>query len=533
MIQKLLVSIVILSMCISCAQYASPTGGKKDEIPPKVVSSKPVNKSLNFGSKEIELVFDELIESTNLQQELLITPKPEGLWTVKNKGYSVVLKFDTLFKSNTTYTFNFRNGIKDLSEKNPASNLKYIFSTGSKIDSMAYSGTVLYLMRNKPAENITVGLFDLRDTFKLKSSKPYYFIKTDTSGLFNLENLRDGNYKVIAFNDRNNNSMYDDKNEEIAFKSDTLKLFKPIANEIFKVAMFDKKAPKVQKNTSKGEEHLVTFDENLKSYTVSFKNKTDSIPYSYKDKIITFYNVKKNDKDSVFTKIIAIDSSDNQLEYEARFKFREADKKKKERFVTMNIQPSTGNDMNWPLKYEIFFDKPILTEFLNKIKIKMDSTIKDSINIKDVVWNINKTKLTITKPLKKGTELSLMVEKGAFINVMGDSSSKMNIKNLIINEEDYGLLNGKVIGQKGKQKILQLIDENEVLTKEIIVNENFEFKLIKEGTYFVRVIIDEDKNGKWSRGDLEKNLQPESVFFSPVIKIKSNFEINNFDIELK
>lgn len=533
MLKKYLILIVITIVCINCAQYVAPTGGIKDEIPPKIITTKPANKTLNFNQKEIILNFDELIETTNLQQELLITPKPDGLMTVKNKGKSVILKFDTLFKENTTYTFNFRNGIKDLSEKNPATNLKYIFSTGNKIDSLIYSGKVKYLLRNLPASEMTIGLFDLKDSFKLKTSKPYYFIKTDTSGLFNLENIRNGNYKVIVYADRNNNLIYDDKNEEVAFKIDTLKLDKSVLDETFKVALFDKKAPKVQKSISKSQEYVITLDESLKNIKVEFQNKSDSIPYIFKEKNIIFFNSKNNDKDSVYVKILAKDSSDNELNHEAKFRFREPEKKKKEKFVEMNIQPSTGNDIAIPIKYEINFDKPINIENYQKMTINIDSTIKDTVQKNNIIWSSNKTKLTIQTKYKVGKIVTLNLEKGAFINIYGDSSSKFQVKNPVLNEEDYGILTGKVIGFNTDKKIIQLINESEQIVKEIISNEKFEFKTIKEGTYFVRIIIDSDQDGKWSRGDLEKLKQGESVFFSPNIKIKSNFEINDFNIELK
>ena len=48
---------------------------------------------------------------------------------------------DTL-KLNTTYTFNFGNAVEDHNEGNKLENFKYIFSTGTYIDSLTTSGNI-------------------------------------------------------------------------------------------------------------------------------------------------------------------------------------------------------------------------------------------------------------------------------------------------------------------------------------------------------------------------------------------------------
>ncbi|WP_394996296.1 Ig-like domain-containing protein, partial [Emticicia sp.] len=133
-INKSLTLIIAYSMLVSCAQFVPPTGGKKDEVAPKLIKSNPPNEQKNYKGKEFELIFDELIDATSLRQELLIVPEPEGTYDIKQKSNSVILKFDKPFKDSTTYTFNFRKGINDLNERNEARNLKIVFSTGNNID---------------------------------------------------------------------------------------------------------------------------------------------------------------------------------------------------------------------------------------------------------------------------------------------------------------------------------------------------------------------------------------------------------------
>jgi len=57
--------IIIIALAIivySCANKAGgPTGGPKDETPPRVLKSTPINGALNFKKKEIQIIFDENI----------------------------------------------------------------------------------------------------------------------------------------------------------------------------------------------------------------------------------------------------------------------------------------------------------------------------------------------------------------------------------------------------------------------------------------------------------------------------------------
>ena len=188
----------------SCAQMASPPGGKKDTLAPKILSSSPLHKSKNFKGKKIELTFSEYVNVRNLNQELLITPSV-GTYETKLRPTGLSLLLDSALKENTTYTFNFRNAIEDMSERNVGKNIKLVFSTSENIDSLSIQGKVKSLQLNKAVENVLVALYPFTDTLRIDKTKPYYFTKTDTSGLYVLENIAAGKYYMAAFQDLNNN----------------------------------------------------------------------------------------------------------------------------------------------------------------------------------------------------------------------------------------------------------------------------------------------------------------------------------------
>ena len=91
----------------------------------------PTARQLNYNGKTVELEFDEYVNSENLQQKITITPQDSNTFVVKSLPLGIRLNFDKPFLPNTTYTIDFADGIKDITERNIAKNTKIVFSTGS------------------------------------------------------------------------------------------------------------------------------------------------------------------------------------------------------------------------------------------------------------------------------------------------------------------------------------------------------------------------------------------------------------------
>jgi hypothetical protein len=75
--------------------------------------------------------------------------------------------------------------------------------------------------------------------------------------------------------------------------------------------------------------------------------------------------------------------------------------------------------------------------------------------------------------------------------------------------------------------IVQLLDRSEKVVKEIITdNGTAEFFYLKPETYYLRLIVDNNKNGKWDTGDFEKNIQPEEVYyFSEKLECRAKWDL--------
>ena len=227
---------------IRCANIVSPTGGPKDIVPPVVLLATPENQSTNFQGKVINITFDEYVTLNNPNNNILISPPLEENPDYKLNGKSLIIKFKEPLKSETTYSINFGESIKDLHEGNIFKDYSYVFSTGENIDSLTLEGQLLQAIDHKPSADFFVMLYcNENDTISLDSLpylvKPYYVTKSDKEGKFKFSGLKENDYLVFALKDENSNMRFDLPNENIAFLDS---LVKPIHNSQFIMILLNK-----------------------------------------------------------------------------------------------------------------------------------------------------------------------------------------------------------------------------------------------------------------------------------------------------
>ena len=163
LLSNLVLLIVIGLLFAQCANRGTPSGGEKDITPPVIIKSEPENFSTNFTAKEIKIYFDEYIKIKDLQKQLIISPpmntEPEITPLGSASKYITIKIFDTL-QPNTTYAFNFGESIIDNNESNPYPYYRYVFSTGTYIDSLQVKGRVEDALNQKPEEFVSVMLYE-------------------------------------------------------------------------------------------------------------------------------------------------------------------------------------------------------------------------------------------------------------------------------------------------------------------------------------------------------------------------------------
>jgi len=525
----------------SCANEVHPTGGPRDTIPPYLIHSIPETQSLNYTKNIIFLEFNEFIKADKLNSQLLITPTVASKYKVKVGPKKIQIKFedDRPFLENTTYTFNFQNSIKDLTEGNIWENPKIVFSTGNYIDSLYIKGRVVELMTAKPAKKYIVSIYSHSDTLNALTGKPMYFTMTGEDGSFLLENLVSDTFKIYAFNDKNNNLIIDPSDEAYAFLPNPIALdssvddieLKALNLNISDIRLISARPIRtyfdITYNKSLIDYKLTPIDNNVNLYS----NLVDS------NKKIRIYNtgtitdslqVEAFAKDSVYN--IAIDT--------IVVKFTESRLPPEK--LQHKVSPERNSQVHRDLTVDISFNKPIVSVNYDSLLIIYDSISHKKLTEENLLFNKSYDQLKIiteiSHPSEENKEFTFYAAAGAFISAEGDSSSTINQIYKIIDPINFGSIHGSIF-TKHDNFIIQLLRSDFKVFREIKNQRSFSFDLVPPGSYLIRILIDSNLDGEWGGGNILKNEPPEEVVFyldekkqPQTISLKANWEINDIQI---
>ena len=526
-----LVAIAANFLLIRCANIQPPTGGPKDIIPPQVKKTIPSDKTINYKGNTVEIQFNEDI--TQFGEELIITPyysKKLDIHVIHNK---VKIEFEQL-DSNTTYTINFREQVKDFTEKNALVNYTFTFSTGPYLDSLSVKGQVMDLMTNQPVSGGIISLYRLSDTSKVSKDKPYYLSETDKKGNFSINNAKAGDYRIYALKDANNTINFDNPGDLIDF--DTIHLSKNIKDLNFKVSKIDTTSPKLIHETNLTENTFVLrFSEGVKDFKLIYKDKKFKTLLSDDARDLKIYNEKNLPQDDSIPMIVfAEDSLGNSDSLKFKIVFEKGlkgnkDTKKKEEVNAQIINKVLPTDKSFPPDTTNI--KIYLKDLWTHIHLDSLSYIEDSIPVKltskEIIENKELGLLEIKKPNKAKDSILLILKKSLFITINNDTSAEQKLKFKTKKLEDLGTLSG-IVNTKEESYILQLLDSKYSPIASLRNPKSFEFKFLNPGAYYIRILVDKNRNGKWDQASLAKNTKAEPVFFYPEkIDIRANWDIQD------
>ena len=219
--RPLLFSILSL-LVVACASLGSPDGGEYDEIPPKVLSAVPAERSTGISTRKARINFDEYIKLQNASEKVIVSPPQLESPNIRADGKYIKIELKDTLKPNTTYTIDFSDAIEDNNEGNPMGNYTYSFSTGDDIDTMEVSGTVLNAEDLEPVKGMLVGLYpiDSNLTDSILRTTPFNRVsRTNGSGRFTIKGVKQGRYRAFALDDKDGNFIFSQKSEKIAFDS--------------------------------------------------------------------------------------------------------------------------------------------------------------------------------------------------------------------------------------------------------------------------------------------------------------------------
>jgi hypothetical protein len=503
----------------SCAKQSSPMGGPRDEDPPLLIESLPKDQSVNTKPERIVLTFDEFVGLDNPGKGVVITPKVNKdlvEFTALKNSITVLLKQD--LEDSTTYVLDFQKSVVDISERNPAENLRLVFSTGSQIDSLNISGQLRFPFSESKEDykNVLVGIYPLNDSTDVFSAPPYYLAQVDTLGKFSLKNLKSGHYRAYAWKDVNGNLKADYKSEEYDFLPDTISLTPETTDSLFfNLTKADLTPIKILRSSNFGKNFDIILNRNPLLNEVENDLLGKGLFYVQGEKRLRFFP-KKPILDSIPIKISLQDSVGFSSDSLIWAKFPDSGRKPEK----LDIQINSGKSFYQDLDIQLTFNKPVNQINLDSLQLKIDSLfIPIQKHMLSFVDSSKRDVLHIKAFLADSlqTELvTLIAPDSTFQDIEGEYNEKKveaNYRKLVRKNLADGI-SGEVIGTEGPL-IIQLINGKKEITYQQVLDTKtkFSFSLLDPGTYTLRVIEDSNGNGIWDPSNYMQRKLAERVFY--------------------
>lgn len=514
----------------ACANPLAPTGGPRDETPPAVVEeeSSP-NFQTNFEKQRIELTFDEWVQVSDIFQQVVVSPPLDKPLDISLRRRTVRVDFaeEEVLKENVTYTINFGEAVKDLTERNPAENLRFVFSTGDFLDSLQISGTVVDAITAEPKENIRVMLYENLSDTVVRTERPFYFAKTDKEGKFLIENVKEGTFRGFALEDSDLNYLFNQTNEAIGFP-DTLLQINGDTTLDLTIRLFTEAQPyRIQDVDSTIYGLLkVNFNQNPEPSQLDLTYDTigQTVIYEFdKDTLKVWYDQSDRQNWSLYLQqdtlmrdtIRVLPGDRNAYLQEATFKTRGGGTAKR---FTPNA-PLVLN-FNQPIQS---VDTALLFLYADTLKTRIQPNI-------DFDTLANK-QLRLSYAWKEGMPYLLEILPGAITDLYGLNNQDSMIKEYQANlYKNFGNLNLTLTGlDSASQYIVELLGRSDALVSTWIVSgretDQRILSTLSPAKYSIRVITDTNGNGRWDTGHYDSQRQPEPIYKRPIEEVRANWDV--------
>lgn len=291
------------------------------------------------------------------------------------------------------------------------------------------------------------------------------------------------------------------------------------------------------------------------AFVIETSEQIDTITYWLKDTTLVNQDTLRVEMtysmtDSLGAMIEQTDTIDllPKISYEKRQKLK-ADKieewtKKAEKERKKGREPRERHPDSLALKTEIVIpskmapNQNITLRFETPLQ-KLDTAAIHLYSKIDTLWYVSPVEI-VTEGLpprtymikgewRPGIEYSLEIDSAAFTDIYGTVSDPVTQGVKIASEEDFGSLfvNMRGIRNDSAQVIVEMLDKSGNMKAQSIAQDGTaEFYYVQAGEYYLRCIIDANRNGKWDTGDYDLDLQPEEVYYLPEsVECKEKWDI--------
>ena len=569
---SLLLLVFVLASCAN--RGIGPQGGPRDSVPPVPVKYEPEMGVLEFKGNHIEITFDEYIQLDKLTENLLMSPPQKTPPEVKARGKKLVVLLQDTLRDSTTYTIDFGDAVCDFREKVPLRNYSFYFSTGSTIDTLAYTGYVYDAMNLNPLKGIYVGIHEDKEDSAFVTKQFARVAKTDSAGYFRIGNMKEGLYRLYAVDDISHDyrltigeslawadeeiagsverlqvtgyglqdtvaqdtTLPDTVVQDVALpEGGTLFLFREEQQRLYLQRTLRKEQHRIQilfSSTPDSLPELRFLNDSLDlNYVTKYSEKKDTVTIWLADSISIaqdslFIEARYRRTDSLyhlewFTDTLRAIWRAPKLSAKAK---QAQDRQNRNRRLDLKSNASAKFEMYDTLYLDCF--TPLATVERDSFHLyeRIDS-ITQPVPFKIADYDTLTMRLYILAKLEPEKKYELVVDSGALHDIYGITHVKGTYALQVKTLSDYSTLRVKLNPFVPKARI-QVLNKNDQVVRELpAVPEGAYFEYLTPETYYMRLYIDENEDGKWTTGSWAEKRQPEPVYYFPEkIQTKSNWD---------
>ena len=582
--KRFLPLIIVVCACLlplffpSCANTTqAPSGGKKDTIPPYIIDIKPLPRTVDVPVKGVtfEFVFNEYV-TIKTPANIFLSPPQQRPPKSRLRGRSLLVSFEEPLEPNTTYTLSFTDAIADANEGNMFAGYTYVFSTGSQIDTMMMTGTVVDCNTLAPVKGATVLLHKDHGDSAIFNRRPYAAVKTDDWGFFALPFIQDTLYRLYAIRDADQDNRYNPETETVAFIDS---LIRPVmvagdtVREMLKYDMLDT----LRCLARRSEHELKLFREKPSRQFIVNKVRTAErsayltfqAPGAWIDslwirgyqanQVITQFNIQQDsleiwinsrraapDTMRIFVNYRKTDSLGRLVPTQEVVRLpMPNDKRTYSKSLRRNIRhEDTTCVFSFKAEpenveqngFELEFRNPIISEQFDSVDFRVINTrqreSRADFTVEQDSLNLRRYILRPKEAMMPGYEYTMKLPYRAFRDVNGFYSDSSQVKVSLPSDETLSTLELELSGVDRKL-IVDLLGEkrDRVLRSYVTATDGtLRFPYLKAGRYSIRITEDGNRNSIVDTGSLLEHRQPETVVFlqlsgSPYLDIPASAEL--------
>ena len=552
---------LIMLLLSGCASKGPITGGPVDEIPPRIIETFPVSKSLNVSRNvKVSLKFNENMNRGSVGSSIFISPTPKVNPEFTWKGYKKLeIRFMEKLEEDRTYVVSIGGNATDAHKVSFDETYTLAFSTGNRIDKGTISGKIYGKYKIK---NTLVFAYLMEETADISpdSLKPDYITHLSNDGMFRFNFLSNGKYRLFAVEDDNQNRVFNSAKDRIAIspspdiiisEEDTSSFI-----SFYKFASVDTLKPRALTILSLDNSHLkfralepLVFPVSTDSiWIIGATDRNKYYPISiYPDvenKNIVHLHFAEQSPETDFELYLGAfkDSSGNSMDSSS---------------VLKAFTFSAGIDSIPPKLISV--DKGSISNFIylhDRLKIKFSEAVseesKDSsliiydagnenvpFAIKTVypnVWEVYPEK-GWTSNESYSLHINLEELRDLSGNPVADSVWTMKFRT--INTDTFGIISGTIITEPEFDIPLyvsagRVKGRGREISTKVSAEGKFRLEELIPGKYFLNIFEDRDRNGVYSMGSLSPYLNSELYFQSPdTVSVRSRWETSDHTIDFR